>query len=63
MLLKLIAGLNDRENRFEAANKLARHFGCVYLFIFIIDQEIGVLLPAPGFPQTLPDGRAWQSFI
>jgi signal transduction histidine kinase len=63
MLLKLIAGLSDRANRFEAANKLAGHFGCDYLFVFIIDQEIGVLLPAPGFPQTLPDGRAWQSFI
>jgi signal transduction histidine kinase len=63
MLLKLIAGLSDRANRFEAANKLAGHFGCAYLFVFIIDQEIGVLLPAPGFPQTLPDGRAWQSFI
>jgi signal transduction histidine kinase len=63
MLLKLIAGLSDRANRFEAANNLAGHFGCTYLFVFIIDQEIGVLLPAPGFPQTLPDGRAWQSFI
>src|ERR1700758_3696331 len=63
MLLKLIAGLSDRDNRFEAAKNLAAHFGCSYLFIFIVDQEIGVLLPAPGFPQTLPDGRAWQSFI
>ena len=63
MLLKLIAGLSDRANRFEAANKLAGHFGCTYLFVFIVDQEIGVLLPAPGFPQTLPDGRPWQSFI
>ncbi|MDB5005314.1 MAG: chemotaxis protein [Mucilaginibacter sp.] len=63
MLLKLIAGLNDRDNRFEAAKNLAGYFGCSYLFVFIIDQEIGVLLPAPGFPQTLPDGCAWQSFI
>lgn len=63
MLLKLIAGLSDRDNRFEAAKRLAGHFGCSYLFIFIVDQQIGVLLPAPGFPQTLPDGRAWQSFI
>lgn len=63
MLLKLIAGLSDRDDRFEAAKKLAGYFGCSYLLIFIIDQEIGVLLPAPGFPQTLPDGRAWQSFI
>jgi len=63
MLLKLIAGLSDRDNRFEAAKKLAAYFGCSYLLIFIVDKEIGVLLPAPGFPQTLPDGRAWQAFI
>jgi len=63
MLLKLIAGLSDRDNRFEAAKKLAAYFGCSYLFVFIVDQEIGVLLPAQGFPQTLPDGRAWQAFI
>lgn len=63
MLLRLIADLNDRDNRFEAGKNLAGHFGCSYLFVFIIDHEIGVLLPAPGFPQTLPDGRAWQSFI
>jgi signal transduction histidine kinase len=63
MLLKLIAGLTNRENRFEAAIKLAGYFGCSYLLIFIVDQEIGILLPAPGFPQTLPDGRAWQGFI
>ena len=63
MLLKLIADLTDRDNRFEAAKKLAGHFGCRYLYVFIIDHEIGVLLPAPGFPQTLPDGRAWQSFL
>ncbi|MDB5132686.1 MAG: chemotaxis protein [Mucilaginibacter sp.] len=63
MLLKLIAGLSDRENRFQAAINLAGYFGCRYLFVFIIDQEIGILLPAPGFPQTLPDGRAWQAFI
>lgn len=63
MLLKLIADLSDRANRFEAAKKLAGYYNCSYLFIFIVDEEIGVLLPAPGFPQTLPDGRAWQAFI
>ncbi|GAC1313545.1 MAG: hypothetical protein NVSMB24_36910 [Mucilaginibacter sp.] len=63
MLLKLIAGLTDRENRFQAAIRLAGYLSCSYLLVFIIDQEIGILLPAPGFPQTLPDGRAWQVFI
>ncbi|MDF2434297.1 MAG: two-component system, chemotaxis family, CheB/CheR fusion protein [Mucilaginibacter sp.] len=61
-ILQLISGLSDRENRFEAANKLAAWFGCAYLVIFINDPELGILLPAPGFPQTLPDGKVWRDF-
>jgi signal transduction histidine kinase len=29
----------------------------------VTDEEIGALLPAPGFPQTLPDGKAWRAFL
>ncbi|MDB5139132.1 MAG: sensor protein [Mucilaginibacter sp.] len=61
-ILQLISGLSDRDNRFKAAIQLAAWFGCTYLMIFITDPEIGVLLPAPGFPQTLPDGKAWRDF-
>ncbi|MFD2144335.1 histidine kinase dimerization/phospho-acceptor domain-containing protein [Mucilaginibacter antarcticus] len=32
------------------------------MFVFIVDREIGILLPAPGFPQTLPNGKFWQDF-
>jgi len=62
MQLSLVAGLNDRANRFREATKLAHFFGCSHLFVFIVDAEIGVLLPAPGFPQTLPDGKSWLNF-
>jgi signal transduction histidine kinase len=62
MLLSLVAGLNDRANRFQAANKLAHFFGCSHFFVFIVDREIGILLPAPGFPQTLPNGKCWLDF-
>jgi signal transduction histidine kinase/ActR/RegA family two-component response regulator len=37
--------------------------GAEQLIIFTSDPELGVLLPAPGFPQTLPDGRAWKGFL
>ena len=33
------------------------------LLIFIRDEEVRAMLAAPGFPQTLPDGKAWQSFL
>lgn len=62
MQLSLVAGLNDPVNRFQAATKLAHFFGCSHLFVFIVDSEIGVLLPAPGFPQTLPNGKCWLDF-
>ena len=63
MLLNLIAGLNDRDNRLKAADLLAEWFDCRSLIIFITDPEIGIVLPAPGFPQLLPDGVMWQQFI
>lgn len=63
MDLKLLADISNYEGRFEAASKLARYFSCSYIVPFIPDPEIGVLLPAPGFPQTIPNGEAWNKFL
>lgn len=63
MFLNLLGELYDKENRFQAACRLARHFGCSHLMLFIQDPEILQLLPAPGFPQTLHDGKAWNNFL
>lgn len=63
MDLKLVADLSKTERRFEAAGKLACYFGCSYFIAFIPDPEIGVLLPAPGFPQTMPRGEVWNDFL
>jgi signal transduction histidine kinase/ActR/RegA family two-component response regulator len=49
--------------RREAALALARQLDAEQLLIFTPDPELNVLLPAPGFPQTLPDGRAWKDFL
>lgn len=63
MILDLVGALHDKNVRFEASVRIAEYFNCSYLMIFIPDPVIGHLLPAPGFPQTLPEGTAWNIFI
>ncbi|GAC1431215.1 MAG: hypothetical protein NVSMB65_04710 [Chloroflexota bacterium] len=62
-LLSLVAALADPARRAAAASLLARDLGGEDLIVFIEDAEIGVLLPAPGFPQTLPHGQIWRAFL
>ncbi len=62
-VLSLVAELVDVGRRRETAHALAKHLGADDLVIFVLDPEIGLSLPAPGFPQTLPDGRSWQAFL
>lgn len=62
-LWELAAGLSDSARRSEASTQLARAMGSDHLVVFMRDAEIGVLLPAPGFPQTLADGAAWREFL
>ena len=61
--LALLADLADPKLRGAAAHALARTFGAADLIIFTPDAQIGMLLPAPGFPQTLPGGAAWRSLL
>ena len=42
---------------------MAAHAGAEDLLIFTPDRELGILLPASGFPQTLPDASAWRAFL
>ena len=42
---------------------LAAHVGANDLLVFVRDRELGILLPAPGFPQTLPNAKAWRLFL
>lgn len=53
----------DPSARPSIAKALAARIGADDLLVFIPDREVGVLLPAPGFPQTLPNGKAWQEFL
>jgi signal transduction histidine kinase len=59
----LVARLAPVATRWEAARDLARHLGIGALLVFTKDAEVGVLIPALGFPQTLPDGRRWRAFL
>ena len=61
--LAAIAALADPTDRAGAATRLAHQLGAETLVVFLKDHEIGLLLPAPGFIQSLPDGSAWQSFL
>lgn len=63
MIFELIAGLHDSFSRLSAAKKLAEFLGASDLIIFIRDPELDLLLPGPGYLQTLQDGLAWKAFL
>ena len=50
-------------DRAVATAELATRLGGSGLLVFLRDDEVRLLLPAPGFPQTLPDARAWRRFV
>jgi signal transduction histidine kinase/ActR/RegA family two-component response regulator len=58
----LLVALATPENRAATARELAQALGARGLIVFVRDEEIGVLMPAPGFPQTLQNGRRWRDF-
>lgn len=62
-LISMIQKIISSSNRIEASRDLAKIFGAKDLIFFIKDPIVGILLPAPGFPQTLPDGRKWRQFL
>jgi signal transduction histidine kinase len=61
--LTLIAGLCDPYTRHEAAKKLAESIGATYFLVFIYDPEVNIVLPGPGFIQTLKNMDKWHSFL
>jgi signal transduction histidine kinase/CheY-like chemotaxis protein len=60
---QLLVALGAPENRVQTARDLAKSLGARDLILFVKDEEIGVLMPAPGFPPTLRNGRKWRDFI
>lgn len=62
-ILRLLGQLADPDQRLAATVALAHAVGAEALFVFLFDEEVEAYLPAPGFVQTLPDGRAWRTFL
>ena len=62
-VLSLIGQLAPLETRASVARVLARALGAEELLLFLQDPELGVLLPAPGFAQTIRRGSDWHAFL
>ena len=62
-LLRAVSRLADLSSRADAAKEIATALGVERILIFIRDEEVGAMLSAPGFVQTLPNGKAWQAFL
>ncbi len=61
--LALVVGLGDPGRRVDAARELASRLGVERLLLLVKDPELGILVPAPGFPQTVRAGPSWRAFI
>lgn len=58
-----LADLVEQHQRFAGAPRLAEKVGATHLCVFVRDPEFGRFIPGLGFPQRLPDGLAWKTFL
>ncbi|MGI8423460.1 MAG: hypothetical protein ACR2NO_05025, partial [Chloroflexota bacterium] len=61
--VRLVAALGEASGRWASAQRLATHLGADALLILVEDPDVGAMLPAPGFPPTLPGGPEWRAFL
>lgn len=61
--IKLVAALAEAAERGGAAAALAARTGAEALLLFVEDEDVDALLPAPGFPQTISGGPEWRAFL
>lgn len=62
-LVRELGELIAPERRREAIRAISDLLAIETFIVFVQDPEVGKLLAAPGFPQTLPDRGPWQSFL
>ena len=62
-LLDLVVRLGVAKDRARVSEVVGRALGGERLIVFVRDSEVGVLLPAPGYPTTLRNARAWMRFL
>ena len=53
----------NEATRREAVTILGRRLGCTDIVLFVPDAQVNVLVPAPGFSQTVPGGSEWRGFL
>jgi signal transduction histidine kinase/CheY-like chemotaxis protein len=59
----LVVALAVAQRRHEAAATLASAVGCDALVLFVRDDELGLLLPAPGTAETFAGGPQWHALL
>ena len=62
-LLRLLSALANPDTRSAAAAETAAYVGADACLVFVEDDDVDALLPAPGFAQTLPGGETWRRFL
>ena len=62
-IVTLAAALSETASRPESAARLAHALEAEAVLLLVEDQDARVLLPAPGFPATLPGGETWRQFL
>ncbi len=60
---ELASRLAQPRIRAEEAARIAHEAGAEAFLILLYDAQINALIPAPGFPQTLPGGPLWRAFL
>jgi signal transduction histidine kinase len=63
VLLEHVTALARPGTRDDSSRALGELLGGERVVVFMRDQEVGAMLPAPGFPQTLPGARDWRRLI
>ena len=62
-VLGLLTELTDPDRRRSASLALAQYLDAEDLILFVADPNTGTHIPGTGFPEILPEGRAWQDFV
>jgi signal transduction histidine kinase len=61
--LTILSAFAEPSHRQAAADAAARWLGVDEVIVFIRDPELSVLLPAPGFKQTIAGGPSWRELL
>ena len=61
--IELFIALSVPEGREEAARGIAERCAVEQFLLMVRDPEVGILVPAPGFPPTLRGGASWREFL